>query len=302
MKSIIIIIDYFGGQWPRWFPFYLESCRRNPDITWLIHTDCPVDSFNIKNVIFRSMTRAAYIRHVSERLQINFAPADDYKLCDLKPTRGVLFEEEIRGYDFFGYGDIDVIYGDIRRFYTAEVLKNNVLSTSATMIAGHLALFRNSAWLRNAFRRVKDWRQVLEDSVYRHFDEDMLIEVFRYPAGLSPRQRFFYDLLRPRGIKYRHKLYLQEQFTTPLTPMRWRDGSAEHPTVWFWQNGRVTDRRQYGNEYIYLHFMNFKYGRYLAETYGDQTFWDETGPVIDLAPADISRGFMIDRYGFHPLD
>ena len=100
MKSIIIIIDYFSGKWPEWFPLYLESCRRNPTITWLFHTDCPVDSFNIKNVIFRSMTRDDYIKHVSECLRINFAPTDNYKLCDLKPMRGALFESEIRGYTF----------------------------------------------------------------------------------------------------------------------------------------------------------------------------------------------------------
>ncbi|MFA5184806.1 MAG: DUF6625 family protein [Patescibacteria group bacterium] len=302
MKSIIIIIDYFGGQWPKWFPFYLESCKHNPTITWLFHTDCPTDSFDIKNVIFRPMTRAAYIQRVSECLQIKFAPGDDYKLCDLKPARGALFAEEIRGYDFFGYGDIDVIYGDIRKFYTAEVLKNNVISTSATMIAGHLALFRNVHWLRDAFRRVRGWRRVLEDGVYRHFDEEMLIEVFRYPAGLSSRQKFFYDLRGPRGIKYRRKLYFKEQFTTPLTPMRWRNESFEHPTTWFWQDGRVTDKREGGDEYIYLHFMNFKYGRYLAATYGDRAFWSDSGPVIDGQPEDISRGFMIDRYGFHSLD
>ncbi len=53
MKSIIIIIDYLGGKWPEWFPLFLESCRKNPDISWLIHTDAPTYRHDVPNVTLR---------------------------------------------------------------------------------------------------------------------------------------------------------------------------------------------------------------------------------------------------------
>ena len=79
MKSIIIIIDYFGGNWPEWFPLYLESCRHNPTITWLFNTDCPCD-FEVENAVFKFITREDYIRQVSEKLGVNFAPDGNYKV------------------------------------------------------------------------------------------------------------------------------------------------------------------------------------------------------------------------------
>ena len=84
--------------------------------------------------------------------------------------------------------------------------------------------------------------------------------------------------------------------------MRWRDGTFDHPTVWFWQDGRVTDQLVGGNEYIYFHFMNFKYERYMDRTYGDKAFWSGLDTLVHVKPEDISKGFKIDRYGFHPLE
>ena len=67
---------------------------------------------------------------VRERLKIAFDPAQPYKLCDIKPALGAVHEREIADYPFFGYGDIDVIYGDISRFYSKEKFADlDVIST-----------------------------------------------------------------------------------------------------------------------------------------------------------------------------
>lgn len=54
---------------------------------------------------------------------------NSYKLCDFKPTYGLIFSEYIAKYDFWGMGDIDVIYGNIRDFITEDVLNNNDIIT-----------------------------------------------------------------------------------------------------------------------------------------------------------------------------
>lgn len=38
MKSIVYIVLYFG-KFPSIFPLWLNSCRNNPTIDWLIFTD-----------------------------------------------------------------------------------------------------------------------------------------------------------------------------------------------------------------------------------------------------------------------
>ncbi|PKN53493.1 MAG: hypothetical protein CVU55_02400 [Deltaproteobacteria bacterium HGW-Deltaproteobacteria-13] len=306
MKSIIIIIDYFGIKWPEWFPIYLESCRKNPTITWLFHTNCDHSSFNIENVIFSSMTKEEYIKNVNQKLGINFPPDDNYKICDLRPAYGELYEEEIRGYDFFGYGDIDLLYGDIRKFYNDEVLKNNVISTLTWCFSGHLTLIRNTQWLRRMFRRITNWRSLLEKDGNQTFDENIFIKAFRrYPPFLSGKLksiRFIYDIIYPATIRHRRGLYLKEQFTTPLTHELWLDGTFNHPEVWFWKDGHVTNNKDENREFIYIHFMNYKHPRSMDAKYGNTAFWDKLPKLVHLKTEDITKGVRIDRYGFHKMD
>ena len=44
MKKIAIIVPYFG-EFPNYFPLFLNSCRYNPTVDWLLVTDIadPVD-------------------------------------------------------------------------------------------------------------------------------------------------------------------------------------------------------------------------------------------------------------------
>lgn len=301
MKSIIILIDYFGS-WPEWFPIFLESCRHNPTINWLFHTDCPCDLYNVENVKFRYISKEDYIRQVSDKLRIRFTPGNDYKFNDLKPMLGILHEDEIQGYDFFGYGDIDLIYGDIRKFYTDKVLKNNVISTHIWCVSGHLALIRNKKWLRNAFRKYKQWKKIMEEPHAQRFDEDMFSRIFKYPETSNRIGFFLYDLANPLSIKYRKKLYFKEQYTTPLTSLKWRNARKYHPTVWFWKDGRITDALHNGQEYIYLHFMNYKVARYMDPVYGTEAFWSRLPVVVHVKPEDLYKGVRIDRYGFHVIE
>lgn len=299
-KSIIIIIDYFG-KWPEWFPLFLESCKRNPTIDWLFHTDCSYEQFKIPNVSFKTLTKEKYIENVNKRLKLNFTLLHNYKLCDLKPMCGVLYEEEIRNYDFYGYGDIDVIYGNIRNFYTPEVLENYVISTHTWCVSGHLALFRNTKWLRNSFKRYRGWKTLIEKPECQRFDEDLFINVFKYPR-INPKLFSFYDILNPLSKKYRNKLYFVEQFTTPLTPSPWRSGDLSHPQVWYWKDGKLTNEKDGNKEYIYLHFMNFVSGRWMNPMYKKAPIWKDLNEIIFIeAPQMAEIGMVIDRLGFHML-
>ena len=302
MKSIVVIIDYFGS-WPEWFPLFLASCKRNSTINWLIHSDNPDDLFNIENVAFRYISREDYLIFISEKLNINFQPQDNYKICDLKPAYGFLYESEIRDYDFFGYGDIDVIYGNIRKFYTEEILTNNIVSTCSWCISGHFGLIRNTDWLRRSFMRYPKWKKILEIPSCQRFDEDLYIRVFLYPFYPRVLKNVFfrlYDFLNPQTRKYREKLYLVEQFTTPLVPFKWR-GDIESPTVWFWKKGSIFNESEGDIEFIYLHFMNFKFTRYMDSRFGKEAYWQGLKKIVHLPHDCIGDDMRIDRNGFHPL-
>ncbi len=302
MKSIIIIIDFLGEHWPEWFPLFLESCRKNPDINWLFHTDCPVEGLDAGNIMFKPCTREDYIRTVNQKLNVRFDTADPYKLCDLRPAYGVLYEEEIKDYDFFGYGDIDVIYGRIRDFYTDDILNHyNIISTHTWCISGHLALIRNEEWLRKAFYRISNWQEILEKQHNQRFDEDYFSSLFLYPAKIPRGLHRMYDWSHPSSVRYRKNVYFVEQHTTPLTPGRWKDGNPLHPTVWYWKDGHITNDRDGDERFLYLHFMNFKHARYMSPAYGRKAFWDGMSSVVHINPEHYGNDMRIDPYGFTEL-
>jgi len=298
-KSIIIIIDYFG-EWPKWFSLFLESCKTNSTINWLFHTDCNFDEFKIDNVSFKSISKEDYIQKVNKKLNINLNLSDNYKLCDLKPMYGLIHEEEIIGFDFYGYGDIDVIYGNIRSFYTPRVLLNNVISSHNWCISGHLAIFKNVKWMRRAFKRYKGWQNIIENPKCQRFDEDSFIKVFQYPSEINPKYNFLYDIFNPLDKKYRRNLFLVEQFTTPFTPNPWKSGDFFHPQVWHWRNGELSNEADHNQKYIYLHFMNFFSGRWMSSYYKKDPLWKDLDRYIFLEPSEMQiNGMIIDRSGFH---
>jgi|ERR1051326_2200394 hypothetical protein len=281
MNSIIILVDYFGN-WPEWFPLYLETCRYNPSIDWLFHSDCEWPFGTFPNIKYVHISKQEYLARVSEVLGINFTLSTHYKICDLRPTFGILHSEDIIGYDFFGYGDVDVLYGNVRQFCTPDVLTKHVFSTHAWGVSGHFALFRNTPLICEAFLAVNDWQAMLENPQPQRFDEDIFSEVFRTP-------------------QYASLLHWAEAYTTPLIPRAWWNGSLEHPQTWYWKKGVVTNDQDGSREFIYVHFMNYKEARFLNPIYGNRAFWSNLDKIVHVTPEDYSRGVRLDRTGIHSL-
>lgn len=108
-KRIAIIIPYFG-KWPDWFNLYHYSCSKNAGIDWIFYTDCLIPLQNYNNTFFHSISFKDYCKNVSNKLGIDFYPDSPYKLCGLKPFYGFIHSDILVDYEFWGFGDIDVIW------------------------------------------------------------------------------------------------------------------------------------------------------------------------------------------------
>lgn len=298
MKSVDIIIPYFGN-WPEWFYFFLESCKHNKTIDWFFFTDCETVINCPPNVHFEKTSFADYCRRVSSCLKISFSPKGPYKLCDIRPAYGFIHQNDINGYDYFGFGDIDVIYGDIRRFVTDEVLTHNMISTHFNRVSGHFALFKNTEGMRSAFRQIKNWQFKFETP--EHLGrESGFTKVFlkhrKYPMFARKLCGVF--------DKFQRNNYWHEQYSTILSPIPWHDGSLKHPEEWYWRNGRLTNDRDGEREFMYLHFMNWKSAIWLPKDLrlrNVRAAWEDLDKIVNMDKKDISKGFRINRTGFHPL-
>lgn len=151
LSSIILILPYFG-KFNNYFPFFLASCRNNPTVNWLIITDDKAKYNYPENVRVIYMTFEQFRALIQNYFEFKISLEKPYKLCDFKPAYGLILQNEIQGYDFWGYCDNDVIWGDIRRFLTEEILdgKEKVLSR------GHLSIYRNNNRMINFFKSSTD--------------------------------------------------------------------------------------------------------------------------------------------------
>ena len=253
-KKAIFIISYFG-EWPFWFDFFLFSCERNPDYHWLIVTDCGLPNYIPDNVTFEQTTLSKYCEKISTSLNINFSVEKPYKFCDVRPALGFIHKEDIQGYSFWGYCDVDVIFGDINSFITdSKIRRYDLITSHERRVSGHLTLIRNGEEMNALFRTIPDWQtKMLSD---RHFslDEKCFSDIFIRHKNLPKKIRDvvnkFYPLPRTAS--------LEEAFSTPYMKLSWVDGSRKFPKVWFWNNGKLLTDIDGHREFPYLHFKYWK--------------------------------------------
>jgi hypothetical protein len=286
--TILVLIPWFG-RWPKWLRFFLESCRWNPTIDWLLISDSGMPPDLPPNVRLIDFTLEDYKNFISTRLKIDARNITPYKLCDLKPALGAIHSEAIAGYDYWAFGDLDVIYGDIRSIYTPEILVHDVISTHAATVAGHFTLIRNTPRMVNAFRRVRGWRSLLSTARHRSFDEHHFGHMFAPIDRKRPWQR-----LRSPNMG---GALLVERYSTAVSPIVWTDGSFDYPAEWYWREGRLTNDRDPDRSFLYLHFMAWQSNRWTNESVAP---WN-TLVTLDNLPPERPTEFRISKDGFAPL-
>lgn len=76
-----------------------------------------------------------------------------YKLCDYKVMTGYLFNDYLKDYDYWGYSDADMLFGDIRKF-----LPDNKLEQYDKIgHLGHFTLYRNTEEINTLFYEAHLW-------------------------------------------------------------------------------------------------------------------------------------------------
>ena len=285
MKELVIVVPYFGN-WPFWFQAFLQSCRFNRDVNWVFYTDCGVPNNIPKNCRFIELTFDEYKILVSKQLGINFHPKNAYKLCDIKPLLGYIHQDDIKDYNFWAFGDIDVIYGDILSCYRPLMKKYDFISTHITRASGHLSVIKNNDMMRTAFMNVKNWAKSIENPEHVCFDEKCFTKLFIKNKNWPTFARNIRDQFNP----LRKLAFFHEGQTTPNCRIAWHDGSRNFPLWWKWKQGKLTNSLDGNKEYPYLHFMFWK---------GDIWTKPEEFPALYSLTSPIGKEFYISVDGFH---
>ena len=148
MVKKIFITPYFG-KFPDWFDEYkvhFEQQLRPKGYDWLLDTD--LEGFK---------------KRVKDKLGLDYPGLPGTgKVWDYRGTLGILYEDEIKDYSFWGHTDFDCVYGDVSKWVTDEFLSGlDVHSNHDTYVNGCWSLYRNTFKVNNLFKSVPDWKNYL---------------------------------------------------------------------------------------------------------------------------------------------
>jgi len=253
MKRICIVIVYFG-KWPEWFEFFLQGCRYNLGINWIFYTDRAIPENAPENVKFIKGNLENFKQLVSEKLDITPSIKDSYKICDFRPAFGIIFEDYLRDYDFWGYGDIDLIYGDIRKFITEKDLdKYDIISAKKEFTAGHFTLLKNSEEMNNLYKKTLNYRNVFEREDHVGFDEGSW-----NITKMQPKDEFFIKNKNIQSFTHAVKFYDEKGLIRAhFKKMILEDSELKGDWKVIWHNGKISEKTT-GIEAMYIHFLNVK--------------------------------------------
>ncbi|KAA8820752.1 DUF6625 family protein [Bifidobacterium vespertilionis] len=265
-KQCVFILPYFG-KFNNYFPLFLRSCGYNPSFDFFIFTDNTVEYDYPSNVHVISMTLDEFKTIAKSKLGFPPCIPSPYKLCDFKPAYGIIFEDYISDYKFWGHCDCDLVFGNLEKILSPILLQNYEKIFSA----GHLTVYRNEYANNRRFMKALNGRRLYieaftTDRIYV-FDEDnpdpeknpdrcnvhsifLNDHVPIYLEDVSMNISMLHDHIRRSYYVPETRTFVRD----PYTPSRlyWMEGSI---LLVQWHGGT---RKLSTSEYLYAHFHSRK--------------------------------------------
>ena len=249
MKKIRLIIPYFG-KLPKFFPYFLLTAKRNKKIDFLIYTDQNVDQLeilNAENIEFKTLSFDDLRKKVQSKFDFEISLKTPYKLCDYKVAYGFIFEEELKGYDYWGFCDTDVLLGDIYQFLEEHSFFENDYARYGLL--GHLQIFKNSQEVNHVFMSGQglnyrlDYHNVFTSEQNFIFDEAEGIQKLFEKLGLNQLQLTCYHDIDIRHFSFK----------------RYNEKEAQRYYYWSEKNGlesiEIKDKKLVVEHPLYAHFQ-----------------------------------------------
>lgn len=245
MKSIVLIIPYFG-KLPSYFNMWLMSVKYNPAVDFCVLTD---DTWqgdlpeNVKVVQMDWKQNVEMVRHICGSDIVLYEP---YKLCDYRPAYGEIYRDYIKGYDFWGHCDFDLIFGDIRAFLTEDVLEKY----DRIFTRGHFCLYRNQKDINELYRKTSAYQGINYIDAFHtkyscHFDEGYTIKSVFMDYGKGT-----YDAICFADVLYNNYNFKLAQDVE----------GKNAPQIYEWKEGklcrlRIEQDSLLRDEFMYIHLQ-----------------------------------------------
>lgn len=190
--KIHLSIAYFGKSFPNYFQLYLDSLGTNTEIL-VVHlfTNISLDGYDCpSNLVVEQMTFAELNQKMRDFFLCEFGAIVEtplletfaYKLCEFKVAYHDIFNLQISKDDYFGWGDIDVIYGKVSNFIDLSCNYDRIGYNR-----GHFMALRNTEAYRKLYKTAApDVLDIFKNNTwYSGYDEG------KFPEALSKNDHTF---------------------------------------------------------------------------------------------------------------
>lgn len=250
MKKVCIVVCYFG-KLPNYFKLFLASCKFNNEFNWILFCDDDISGYIIpNNVHVVNISFESIVDVIKNKLSPKYVCKKPYKLCDYKPAYGVLFDEYLKEYDYWGHCDLDMIFGKLYPFllYPIQNGYDKILSH------GHLTLYRNIPFVNMRFKLC-----------FSGIEADY---VFRFNANFGfDEKRGINQIYREYGFSWwkNSKIFLDTKIpshSSEITFYNISNGKCQLPVL---RNGHlylytINDKNEIvHNEFAYIHLQKRKF-------------------------------------------
>jgi len=143
--ACVFQVAYFG-PWPDYFPFWARSCIANAThFKWFLYTDqirAPRSLNPAVELIPYSLAQMR--REIGQVLNGTVPECAPRKACELRmllyPAR--MQAEQLKPYNYFGYCDIDMVFGNILEALPADLFQHSVIGAHEGRPTGPFTMIR----------------------------------------------------------------------------------------------------------------------------------------------------------------
>jgi hypothetical protein len=258
MRNKVALITSRFGSLSECFGLWLESAKQNMNFDFFVLTDIDIEykAENIKFIKYKCFDD--FVKTVDEKIGFKSGVTTPFKTADLRPAYGYLFAgilhdnyrykyAKIGDYDFWGYVDTDMIFGNLGHYINDDILDRcDVFQTW-----GHFSLIRNTV----------DFNTLYNQS-YKGY---LLKNSLKLPENCMVEEGPFVLQLKSVGARIDSKVSRIADIKRNVFEFT-IDGKNYKNQKFIYHNGEIRRLAKIDNEiivddeFMYIHFMKRKIG------------------------------------------
>lgn len=281
-----IVVPYFGS-FPSYFQLFLNSCKNNKHFCWLVYTDDKTEYSYPGNVIVHYTTFEELRNAFKMKLGEDIVLERPYKLCDYRPAYGMVFEDVLKGYDYWGHCDTDLLFGNLEELLLPIMAKNY----DKIFAAGHLTLYRNQYENNRVFRRPYRGELLFQECSHAEknfgFDENGGNQKNVHNIFIENDRSIF---SKDMSFNCSDKYYSFRRSEYISRTGEWKIQKNKH-AAYFWIDGNIIEQRwlhgeAQRSEYLYMHFQGRK---------AMMLKYEDNGTGVSIQPNGFLIGISLPR-------